>query len=83
MLAGGTQNLPTDDQGAASVVRFEVSMDYRVNRRLILTMGQRAFWENEVGLGNFVYDLARLRRCHRSRAHATLLNSHPGQSHER
>jgi hypothetical protein len=53
MTLGGSQNLPTEVPAAASIVRGDVSMEYRFNRQVLLALGERAFWENENGLGSF------------------------------
>jgi len=53
VTVGASQNLPASDPAAASIARGDVSMDYRVNRRVLLTVGERSFWENENGLGSF------------------------------
>jgi hypothetical protein len=50
---GGSQNLPAGDPAAASIARGDVSFDYRLNRYLLLTVGERAFWQTTNGLGSF------------------------------
>ena len=50
---GGSQNLPAGEPAAASIARGEVSMEYRLSRQVLLTLGERAFWENENALGEF------------------------------
>jgi len=54
VLAGASQNLPAGDPAAASIVRGEVSLEYRLGPQLAVSAGERAFWESENGLGNFV-----------------------------
>lgn len=57
VAAGASQNLPTGDPAAASILRAEVGVEYRFTPELAVAVGERAFWENENGLGNFVTTL--------------------------
>jgi hypothetical protein len=50
---GTAQTLPTDAPAATSLVRGEVELDYRASRRVELAMGERVFWQEEVGFGAF------------------------------
>ena len=51
---GAAQTLPTDTPAATSLVRGEVELDYRASRWVELALGERGFWQEELGLGTFV-----------------------------
>jgi hypothetical protein len=51
---GGAQTLPTDTPAAASLVRGEVELDYLASRQVELAVGERGYWQEELGYGAFV-----------------------------
>jgi hypothetical protein len=54
VLVGAAQMLPTDTPAATGLVRGEVELDYLASPWLELAVGERGFWQNELGLGTFV-----------------------------
>jgi hypothetical protein len=51
---GAAQTLPTDSTAATSLVHGEVELDVQASRSVDLAVGERGFWQNELGLGAFV-----------------------------
>ncbi len=54
VAVGAAETLPTDTPAATNLVRGEVELDYRASRWVELAVGERGYWQEELGFGAFV-----------------------------
>ncbi|HEY8087528.1 MAG TPA: hypothetical protein VIF09_06785, partial [Polyangiaceae bacterium] len=51
VMAG--QTIPSNAPAAATLVSGDLEVDYHVTRAVDLALGERGFWQDEVGLGTY------------------------------